>query len=594
MRNRLEKDGGSRAVCVAASFLMTALFIVLAVRLKAIQLEWAADASDDMRRQSTRRVQTEGERGCILDRNGVVLAANRRSISIVLDATPYKKRTWQETAEAMGEAIVRAGEIVGRESSIEEKVILRHLKRKLARPLLVWKDVDEITLAKFFEHEEELPGFSIEEGLERIYPRGTIASHLIGYVGRDRSTVEAGDEKFNFYDLEMRGRSGLEYFYDSFLKGVSGEEDVTVDARGFARKTTVVIEAKKGPDLKLNLDIQIQEAAEKQLEGVIGACVVLDPRDGGVLAMVSSPGYDLNKCVPVLRKAHYEKLIADPNKPLLNRAAGGGYAPGSTFKPITAIAGMEAGIGPRDEYECIGSYRMGEFKIRCARTWGHGYTDLHNALRDSCNTYFCNIGMMAGTNAVFSAARAFGLGAKTGIDFPVDFAGIVPDAAWKKEHYGESWYPGDLAQMSIGQGMLMVSPLQMARATGAIGVGYLATPSCKFGNEGEKKKLPYSKAELDAVREGMRRVVRGGTGKRGAEDVHADVIGKTGTAEVGRGETRRKNTWFVAFAKGNGESRKDAMDAMVAVALVVENGESGGSTAAPKVCEILKAVFNET
>ena len=593
MRDRRARESGSRTVCIAAALLMAALFIVLGVRLKAIQLEWAADASDDMRRQSTRRVQTEGERGRILDRNGEVLAANRRSISIAIDAEPYKRRTWQATAEAMAEAIAKAEKIVGRESSIEEKDILRHLKRKLARPLVIWRDVDEITLAKFSEHEDDLPGFSIEEGMERIYPNGAIASHLIGYVGRDRSAVEAGDEKFNFYDLEMRGRSGLEYFYDSFLKGVPGEEDVTVDARGFARKTIVVIEAKKGPDLKLNLDIRIQEAAEKQLEGVVGACVVLDPRDGGILAMASSPRYDLNKCVPILRKDHYAKLLSDPNKPLLNRATGGGYAPGSTFKPITAIAGMEAGIGPRDEYECIGSYRMGEFKIRCARTWGHGYTDLHNALRDSCNTYFCNIGMLAGTNALISAARTFGLGAKTGIDFPVDFAGVVPDAVWKKEHYGTPWYPGDLAQAAIGQGMLMVSPLQMARVTGAIGVGYLVTPCCKLGNEVEKKQLPYSEEELNAVREGMRRVVNGGTGKRGAEDVRADVIGKTGTAEVGRGETRRKNTWFVAFAKGNGESRRNAADAMVAVALVVENGESGGSTAAPRVCEILKAVFNE-
>ena len=581
-----------KGACITAAIAMAALFLVLAVRLKAVQLDSAATANDSMRRQSTRRVQTGGERGRILDRNGMVLAENRPSVSISIDAMPYRKNSWTGTAEAMLVAISNAAEVVGLEPAVGLKEITRHVKQRLSMPLTVWRDVDEKTLARFAEHQDSLDGFSIEEGFERKYPQGSLASHLLGYVGRDRPAAAAGDERFNFIDFELRGRSGLEFYYDSFLKGVPGEMDVVVDARGFARREVTLVEPQKGFDLVLNLDARLQAVAEAQLDGLKGACVVMDARDGGILAMASSPGYDLNGCVPVMRQSHYNALSNDPGKPLLNRAVAGGYAPGSTFKPLTAIAGMEAGVDPFAEYECIGHYRMGEFKIRCSRTWGHGPTDVLGGLRDSCNPFFCNLGMIAGTNTLFSVARAFGLGSKTGIDYPSDFAGVVPDDAWKRLHYGEPWYPGDLAQMSIGQGMLMVSPLQMAMVAGAIGTGRLVTPRCKAGGTVESRPLPYAEAEFAAVREGMRRVVTGGTGKLGAKDVMADVIGKTGTAEVGRGETRRKNTWFIAYAKGNAKSNPETRNAEVAVAMVVENGESGGGTTAPKVCEILKAVYN--
>ena len=239
----------------------------------------------------------------------------------------------------------------------------------------------------------------------------------------------------------------------------------------------------------------------------------------------------------------------------------------------------------------------GQMRIRCARTWGHGDMVMTTALRDSCNSYFCHLGVTAGSNAVITAARAFALGSKTGIDFGTDSAGTVPDDAWKRGRYGERWFPGDLAQMSIGQGMLLVTPLQMARAVGGLGTGYLVVPRLKAGLPPERTPLPYGESALKVVREGMRKVVDGGTGRRAADGVDAWVIGKTGTAEVGRGERRRKNTWFVAYAEScatgaDGSVRRVAEpDRCVAVALVVEDGESGGGTAAPKVCEVLKAVF---
>lgn len=586
---------------VASVFLLG--FTVLLVKLAEVQIEFSSDYSYAMARQSTRRVLTDGRRGRILDRNGLVLAGNREALSVVLNAEFFQKRTWSETAQEIRAAIDRAAELLGRPSAVTDGEIRRHLNQRLARPLVVWRDLDDVTLARFCEHETELEGFSCERDLEREYPFGRLAAHLIGYVGRERGEADEGDEKFDFFDREMCGRAGLEKYYNSFLRGSSGEKTLVVDARGYASEETTVVEAKDGPDLRTTIDASLQSAVERQLLGLRGAGVVLDAANGDVLAMASAPAYDLNKFVPTLPRSVYSGLLADPSLPLHNRAcsSSGRYAPGSTFKPVTALAGLSAGVSADAEYECAGAYVIGEWRIRCARTWGHGPLNLREALRDSCNAYFCNLGVEAGTNAVMSAARALGLGSPTGIDFQSDDPGLVPDDAWKRANRnGERWYPGDLAQMSIGQGMLLATPLQMARVAAAIGTGRLVTPRLKAGLEVESVPLPFRAADLETVREGMRMVVEGrGTGRRGAEGVDAWVIGKTGTAEVGRGERRRKNTWFIAYAETCGHDEDGAPTRLaaparrLAVAMVVENGESGGGTTAPKVAAVLRHAFGE-
>ena len=223
-----------------------------------------------------------------------------------------------------------------------------------------------------------------------------------------------------------------------------------------------------------------------------------------------------------------------------------------------------------------------------AAAWGHGELDLRHALMVSCNPFFCNLGLEAGTNALRTVAQTFGLGQRTGIDLGVDAAGVVPDCDWKMRTYHEKWFLGDLAQMSIGQGMLLVSPLQMALVAGAIGTGYRVTPHLKAGLPPVRVPLPFPSAHLDVIREGMRLVVAGeganrGSGWRCGEGLEVEVSGKTGTAEVGRGATRRKNTWFIAYAPSARPT--------VALAVIIENGESGGSTAAPCANAILRHVF---
>ncbi len=574
-----------RRTCLLTALGFLVGLLVLVVRLKTVQIDSVADSIGEAEKQSIRLVQTDGVRGRILDRHGVVLAGNRPSVSIALNAAHFKKKTTAATADAIRAATEAAAKVVGLPVDLSERMLERHLHQALARPLVVWRDIDDEALARFSEHQFDLPGFVCLESEERVYPQGRLAAHLLGYVGRDQTQGSAGDTAFRYRDLEMRGRAGIEHYYDSFLRGMPGEVKLRVDARGFVDEEKTVVPSRRGPDLRLALDASIQAAAEAELKGLKGACVVLDPRTGEVLAFASAPGYDPNDLVPVFPKELYDRLTTDPDKPLLNRASGGSYAPGSTFKPVTALAALGAGISAADLYECIGYYMCGKMRIRCVRTWGHGEMNLRSALRDSCNAYFCHGGMIAGTNAIMSAAKAFCLGSKTGIDFGVDVAGVVPDATWKTDHYGERWYPGDLAQMSIGQGMLLASPLQMARVAGALATGYLVTPRLKADLPVERHLLPFSESHLKSVRLGMRAVVDGGTGRRAGEGVDAWVIGKTGTAEIGKGATRRKNTWFIGYA--------ESPEACVAIAMIVENGESGGGTTAPKAGAVLRRIFNK-
>ena len=576
---------GCRVVCLAMGGVFVAGLLHLAVRLHEVQVETAADYNYASARQSIRRVRTGGPRGRIFDRRGTILADNRKSLSLVCQPAAFQQRTWEGTAARMREAIDAVAATIGRTVSPTDAVIRRHVDRLLPLPFTVWRNLSVVELARFCEHGHEFPGFAVRDEDERIYPNGELAAHAIGWVGSTVAEAEPGDEKFYFISPELHGKSGIEYQYDAFLGGVPGERKVLVDARGFAIREWTVVEEQKGPDLTLTLDLELQRAVERQLSGTRGACVVLDPRSGEVLALASSPTYDLNV---VRRMERYEALSSDPGKPLLNRASGGAYAPGSTFKPVTALAALSLGFPETEGYDCNGVFELGEMKLHCARRWGHGPLDLRHALMVSCNPFFCNLGFEVGTNALCSAARACGLGEKTGIDLGVDMGGVVPDGGWKMRMYHEKWYQGDLAQMAIGQGMLLVSPLQMALVAGAIGTGYRVTPHLKAGLRPERRPLPFPEEALKAVREGMRLVVAGdgetrGSGWRGGDGLSVSVSGKTGTAEVGRGATRRKNTWFVAFAPSESPS--------VAVALLVENGESGGGTSAPRVNAILKRIF---
>ncbi|MGN0847609.1 MAG: penicillin-binding protein 2 [Kiritimatiellia bacterium] len=600
---------------------LAALFVfgefVLAVSLFRLQVLNVADFKEEQTIQTTRRVRVPGLRGRILDRNGDVLAECRPSRCIRCDLERFQRRgAASNTVAAVDAALDRLAAMLESPRQVSTAQIARHVQTASAVPLTVWQDLDETTFARFCERAHDFPGFEDFIESERAYPNGELAAHVLGFTGRGDPEGE-GDGPVYYSEKELRGREGVEGFYNSFLASVSGERRVFVDARGFsiskANRALISAETANGDvapvdglDLTLTLDISIQRAVERELEGVTGAAVVLDPRDGAVLAMASAPTFNPNDCVPRLTPAVYASLTNAPAKRGQNRAISEAYAPGSTFKPITALAGLATAWMPEDEYDCLGVYRLGNLRLHCWDRYGHGPVNMRQALEHSCNTFFCNLGTAVGSNAVITAARAFGLGRVTGIDLTGETPGVVPDDAWKVQHYGDRWYPGDTCQMCIGQGMLLVTPLQMAVVAGALATGGRAyRPYLHARAAGTRAPEPawvahYPAEYFDLVRGGMKDVVETGTGRNilvrtepsltggrwRRHRLNVDCGGKTGTAEIGRGATKRKNTWIIAFAPFENPT--------VAIAMIVERGESGGKTVAPRVHNVLAAIFGET
>lgn len=578
---------------VSLAVLFTLGLSVLSVELYRVQVVDVAKFKEDLTQQATRRMRKPGIRGRILDSRGGVIAESRARRDLVCDLSVFlKSGGTAKTVKAVDEAISRVSEALGfdRPSSLTTNRIVRHIRTQSAVPLCVLRDLDEQSLARFEERASEFQGFSVESHAERVYPRGSFAAHLVGYTGRDRSSDDEDDVRMLAYELEMKGRAGLESFYDTYLAGIAGAVRIPVDARGFkprgaARASIALGEteeraAQDGLDLELTIDPVMQTAAEKQLEGVCGAFVAIDPRDGAVLALASAPTYDPNDFVPFVSAKRYRELADDENHPLMNRATAGLYAPGSTFKPVTALAALRSGIKPDSEYECTGVYKLGTMRLHCWNRWGQGPMNMLHAIEQSCNPYFARLGYLMGTNSLFRMAREFGFEAKTGIDYAPERAGSLTSPPF---------YPGLACQSAIGQGRLQVTPLQMAVECATIANGgSVFTPYLKKRAAGSPpptpvRKLSCTAEQMNVVREGMLAVVEGkkGTGKS-IGGLKVSCAGKTGTAQIGGGQ---KNTWIIAFAPYEAPT--------VAVAMVVERGESGGKTVAPRVHAVLAAVFGE-
>jgi len=588
---------------------------VLAVALFRLQVLYVADSRESQALQTIRRIRVPGLRGRILDCQGRVLATSRPSHCIRCDLEEFQRRgAASNTVAAIDQAVDRLAASLNLKRQLSVDQIRRHLATASAIPLVVWRGLDDRTFARFCERSYEFPGFSDHVEAERTYPYGNLAAHVLGYTGRGDPVGFENDPVY-FAEKDMTGRDGVESHYNRYLTGVTGERRICVDARGFRptkQRQTMMdnsgdsgSEPADGLDLHLTLDIKIQADVERELRDMTGACVVLDPRSGAVLAMASAPTFDPNECVPSLSTAVYASLTNAPAKRGQNRAISEGYAPGSTFKPITALAGLSTGWMPDDEYDCSGIYRLGNLRLHCWNRYGHSYVNVRKALEQSCNTFFCNLGTAIGSNAVIRAAKDFGLGTRTCIDLSGEYAGVVPDNEWKMRTYNEPWYPGDTCQMCIGQGMLLVTPLQMAvvAATLANG-GDVYRPflyaSANRGTPKPERHIPFAADAIALVRDGMRDVVDTGTGRAIAIRTESQVTGngrhrrfklksscggKTGTAEIGRGETKRKNTWIIAFAPFEAPT--------VAIAMIIERGESGGKTVAPRVHNVLAGIFGE-
>jgi penicillin-binding protein 2 len=459
-------------------------------------------------------------------------------------------------------------------------------------------------------HRLDLPGVVIQPEYQRHYPLGTSASHVLGYVG-EISESQLKDPEFS--DLQQGriiGQYGVERTFDAYLLGKPGEEIIEVDALGYPKRSLSVQRPLAGNDLYLTLDIRLQRLAEDLLGEEAGAIVALDPWNGDVLALASKPGFNPNDVSGGISARDWQQFIQDTRHPLTNRAIQGQYPPGSVFKIIMAAALLETQtLSAQESISCHGTFPFGKRIFRDWRAGGHGQVDLTKALAESCDVYFYKAGNQLGIDTIATYARLFGLGEKTGITLPSERSGLVPSSEWKRKAKREPWYPGETISISIGQGFLTVTPIQMAKVAAIVATnGRVVQPrlfkASRLRRTGNLKEEPGTSIQQLAIppitfahiKEGLAAVVTKGTAQRAKSD-RVSIAGKTGTAQVvalkpdGDKDKNKElqkefhdHAWFVAFAP--------LEHPKIAVAVLVEHMGHGGSASAPLAKTLIEAFMS--
>ena len=437
------------------------------------------------------------------------------------------------------------------------------------------------------------------------------AAHVIGYVG-EISSDELKSGKYAGYKRgDLIGKSGVEKSFENYLRGERGGRQIEVNVTGQLVRVLRTVDAVPGNNIFLSIDQNLQKKAEDMLSDVTGAVVAMDPATGHILAMASSPSYDPNMFVDGFSRDQWETLIRNPLYPLQNKAIQAEYPPASTYKIITAMAGLEEGvIDEKTTLVCPGFYKFADREYRCWKKGGHGSVNVGRAIAESCDVFFYQVGLRLGVDRLASYAKAAGLGAQTGIQLEQESIGLIPTAAWKKRRMGVAWQGGETLSVSIGQGYDLATPLQLAAMIASIANGGTrVTPlvAMKIQNaSGETIKeyfpeikgyLPISPKNLDIIKKGLWEVVNGksGTG-RIASIAGIEISGKTGTAQVfsrktdSENEARRSqhlksHAWFVAYAP--------SVNSKIAVSVLVEHGEHGASAAGPIASELIRAYLSK-
>nr|HRC84258.1 penicillin-binding protein 2 [Thermoanaerobaculia bacterium] len=415
-----------------------------------------------------RRLPIEAPRGLVEDRNGKVLAENVPSYNLLIDAAQTKD---------LASALRFAAEVLGRPAEQMLASLPRIRRTAGYRPALVAENLSLAQVSRFGVAGREHPEFDIEVSHQRIYRQGPQTAHVLGYLGEVNES-ELAEHPERFAPGDLVGRKGLEGAYDAALRGRDGERVVVVDSRGKLLSEAGRKNAEPGATLRLTLDLDLQQEAARLLEDKVGAVVALNPKDGEILALVSSPSYDPNLFARRLDLEDWQQLIEAPYHPLQNRAIQSTYSPGSVFKIVMAAAGLSEGVvSPSDTVVCTGATEFYGRRFRCWKRGGHGTVDLHEAIKYSCDSYFYRLGQRLGINRMARYARLFGFGSATGLDLLGDKAGLVPDEEWSERVRKHPWYAGETISTAIGQGPLLVTPLQVARMVAAIANGgRLITP----------------------------------------------------------------------------------------------------------------------
>lgn len=540
-------------------------------------------------------------RGRILDRAGRPLADN---------VPIYRVRIVREQARDLRGVLADLAAIIEIDPRRIEDVVAQATRQRAFVPVSVREDLSYDEVTRIAVHAPDLPGVLLDAGLSRIYPQSELLAHILGYVG-PATREDLGQDQDPLLRLpEFKiGKSGIERAYDRELRGRAGLYRVEVNAIGREIRGLEERDGEQGRDLELSLDLELQRYCFARLaETRAASAVVLDVNSGAVLAMASVPSYDPAVFAAGLTPEVWKKLRDDPAHPLVNKCIRGQYPPGSTFKMMTALAALEAGVvTPRTEIFCSGVVQLGEAKFHCWKSTGHGRMSLIDGLAQSCDCYFYELARRVGVDGIAAMSKRFGLGAPVGVDLPGEQAGLVPTAAWKKQRFGVPWQKGETLVIGIGQGYMLTTPLQLALMTARLCNGGRAvkpwfvrgpTGHVAQGQGGAAPPVGVQAAHLRWVLQGMGEVVNGrrGTARQARlEDPSILLAGKTGTAQVRRitkserltGSHKRKDRpWadrdhalFVCFAPVDVPR--------FAVAVVVEHGESGAKTASPMARDIM-------
>lgn len=564
--------------------IVTALFLLLVVRLFYFQVISGEEYRAHSERNRIRPVVLEALRGLILDRNGVVLAENSPYYTIA--AAPFE--TSEETVDYLGELTGRDAQAIRRR--IRDPSINRF------NPIPVQRNVSFEIASRVEEHLLDLPGVLVQITPGRMYGMGTLASHVLGYVSEiSRQELEERTEE-GYRSGDIIGKLGVEKAFEHHLRGQNGLEFMEVNARGEdlgPLPGMPVLLPETGNNVYLTLDTRIQAVAEEAIpDSLAGALVAVEPMTGAVIAIVSKPGYDPNLFTEWIPQDAWDSLRNHPMKPLLDRTRDGQYPPASTMKIVTAGAALEEELVTQTTVfqACNGGYRFGNRWAGCW-TYGHGAMSFMDAMTHSCDVYYYQVGHRLGLDRWGQYARGFGFGAPAGFDGGDEQGGLVPDAGYYDPAKNRVWTPGKILNLAIGQGELLVTPLQMAMMTAAVANGgVLYTPyildraespegeTVETGEPGIRDRLPVSRETLRLIQESMIAVVNAGTA-RSARLPYAQLAGKTGTAENPHG---LDHSWFIAYAPAEAPR--------IAVAAIMENAPSGA--AVPVVRRVIDAYLS--
>jgi penicillin-binding protein 2 len=607
MKSLVEREAAaSRIRIIILGVIMLLGLGYLLFCLHNIQIEQTRAFASAQEFHSLRRVRLPATRGKILDRNGIVLADNKPSycVSVYLEEM-RQKGAWTNTINFVAERLDEISEIVGVPCEVDKDIIWTHIRRRRAIPLVAFRGLDDVAVARLSENAKHIRGIDISVQAERVYPYGDVACHVIGYVGKgqpanlEQELNPSGFEDFNAeslkYDFllpDFVGKDGIEKAYNSVLAGVGGGELIRINAVGYRHESYKGKAPELGKDVHLTLDLHLQKIAERALDGSRGSIIVMDCETGELLVVASAPRYDLSRFVPSLASSYWRQLLDDPMRPLYGRACNGVYAIGSVFKPLIALSALREGvINDQTHFYCSGNVDVGDVQFNCARKSGHGDINLRQAICTSCNPFFIYAGLdLQYEPHIYKDALDAGFGQIPQLEIPCS-RGVLPTSAWKISREHDRWRDGDTANISMGQGFLSATPLQVAVFASALANGgKVLRPRLVPPENGEPcvgevlREMNWREKDLALVHRGMWDVVNSGwgTGRRAKLD-GISLAGKTGTAEYMEGSVKKKNAWMIAFAPF--EKPKYAIVAMQ------EDSDAGGLSAAMLIKKMTQAIF---